>query len=158
LPRTPGGLTIRTKFEFDFHTDATPEQVVELLTDFSPNRLNSWPALSAKAFHVYMVGDRTADAREGQDFPKIWSTWHYDWSTPGKVVLTVTESDAIAPGSHVSFEAKPNSNRGSDVHAVWDQTAKNTTGRVAVYMMRFIGRSLLTRYYTRVYDQFAASG
>jgi hypothetical protein len=28
----------RIKFEFDFVTTATPEQVIELPTDFSPNR------------------------------------------------------------------------------------------------------------------------
>jgi hypothetical protein len=27
---------VRTKFEFDFVTTATPDQVIELVTDFSP--------------------------------------------------------------------------------------------------------------------------
>ena len=30
---------VRTVFEFDFVTTATPDQVVELMTDFSPHRL-----------------------------------------------------------------------------------------------------------------------
>jgi hypothetical protein len=47
---------VRTKFEFDFVTTATPDQVIELMTDFSPNRPRRWPALSAKTFEVYHVG------------------------------------------------------------------------------------------------------
>ncbi len=84
---------MRTKFEFDFATTATPEQVVELMTDFSPNRPHRWPASSVKAFEVYHLGETEADIREGQDFPKLWARWHYDWSTPGSVTLAITESD-----------------------------------------------------------------
>ena len=72
-----------TKFEFDFVTTATPDQVIELMTDFSPNRPHRWPASSVKAFEVYHVGETDADIREGQDFPKLWATWHYDWSAAG---------------------------------------------------------------------------
>ncbi len=93
---------MRTKFEFDFLTSATPNQVIELMTDFSPNRSHRWPASSDKAFEVYHVGDTEADIREGQDFPKLWAQWHYDWSTPGTVTLTVVESDALAPGSYMT--------------------------------------------------------
>ena len=73
---------MRTKFEFDFVTTATPDQVIELMTNFSPNRPHRWPASSVKAFEVYRLGETEADIREGQDFPKVWATWHYDWSTP----------------------------------------------------------------------------
>jgi tRNA nucleotidyltransferase/poly(A) polymerase len=41
---------VRTKFDFDFVTTATPDQVIELMTDFSPNRPHRWPASSVKAF------------------------------------------------------------------------------------------------------------
>jgi hypothetical protein len=59
---------VRTKFEFDFVTTATPDQVIELMTDFSPNRPHRWPASSVKAFDVYRLGETEADIREGQDF------------------------------------------------------------------------------------------
>jgi hypothetical protein len=66
------------------------------------------PASSVKAFEVYHLGDSEADIREGQDFPKLWAKWHYDWSTPGTITLTVVESDAIAPGSGATMTATPN--------------------------------------------------
>jgi hypothetical protein len=143
---------VRTKFEFDFATTATPEQVVELMTDFSPNRPHRWPASSVKAFEVYHLGDTEADIREGQDFPKLWATWHYDWSAPGSVTLTITESDALQAGGFMTLTATATAEGGSSVHGVWEQASKNLTGLVGVTMMRFIGPRFLSSYYEKVYD------
>jgi hypothetical protein len=33
----------------------------------------------SKAFELYHPGDSQADIREGQDFPKLWAKWHYDF-------------------------------------------------------------------------------
>jgi hypothetical protein len=143
---------VRTKFEFDFATTATPEQVVELMTDFSPNRPHRWPASSVKAFEVYHLGDTEADIREGQDFPKLWATWHYDWSAPGSVTLTITESDALQAGGFMTLTATATAEGGSSVHGVWEQASKNLTGLVGVTMMRFIGPRFLSSYYKKVYD------
>jgi hypothetical protein len=146
---------VRTKFEFDFETNATPDEVVELMIDFSPNRPHRWPASSEKAFEVYHVGDTEADIREGQDVPKLWVTWHYDWSTPGTVTLTVVDGDAMASGSYMAITATPTAHGGSSVHAVWDQTSKNVKGLRGVATMRVIGRRFLASYYKKVYDGLA---
>lgn len=143
---------MRTKFEFDFETTATPDQVIELMTDFSPNRPHRWPASSVKAFEVYHVGETEADIREGQDFPKLWAKWHYDWSTPGTVTLTVLEGDGMEPGSYMTLTATPRAEGGSSVHGVWDQTSKSLTGLLGVATMRFIGPKFMSTYYKRVYD------
>jgi hypothetical protein len=143
---------VRTKFEFDFVTTATPDQVIELMTDFTPSRIDRWPASSAKAFEVYHLGETEADIREGQDFPKLWATWHYDWSTPGSVTLSITDSDALQPGGYMSLTATPRAEGGSAVHGEWEQTSKNLTGLTAVTMMRLIGPRFLSSYYKKVYD------
>ena len=142
---------MRTTFEFDFETTATPAQVVELMTDFSPSRAQRWPASSVDAFEVYRIGDTDADIREGQDFPKLWAKWHYDWSGPNSVTLTITESDALEPGGFMSLTAAPRDG-GSAVHGVWQQTSKSVRGLLAVTMMRFIGPRFLSSYYKKVYD------
>ena len=144
---------MRTTFEFDFVTTATPEQVVELMTDFSPNRPHRWPASSVDAFEVYRIGDTDADIREGQDFPKLWATWHYDWATPGSVTLTITDSDALAPGGYMTLTATPRAEGGSAVRGEWEQTSKSLRGLIAVTMMRFIGPRFLSSYYKKVYDR-----
>jgi hypothetical protein len=144
---------VHTKFEFDFVTTATPEQVIELMTDFSPSRPHRWPASSVKAFEVYHLGETEADIREGQDFPKLWATWHYDWSTPGSVTLTVTDSGALDPGSYMTLTATPGAEAGSAVHGEWEQTSKNLTALIGVTIMRFIGPRFLASYYKKVYDR-----
>jgi hypothetical protein len=143
---------VHTKFEFDFVTTATPDQVIELMTDFSPSRPHRWPASSVKAFEVYRSGETDADIREGQDFPKLWATWHYDWATPGSVTLTITDSDALAPGGYMKLTAAPRAGGGSAVHGEWEQTSKNLKGLIAVTTMRFVGRRFLSSYYKKVYD------
>lgn len=142
---------MRTKFEFDFATTATPHQVIELMTDFSPNRPHRWPASSTKAFEVYHVGETDADIREGQDFPKLWATWHYDWSVPGSVTLTVVESDALATGSFMTLAATA-TDGGSTVHGVWEQRSKNLIALAGITLMRFVGPRFLSTYYKKVYD------
>jgi hypothetical protein len=143
---------VHTKFAFDFETTATPDQVIELMTDFSPNRPHRWPALSAKTFEVYHVGETEADVLEGQDFPKLSAKWHYDWSKPNSVTLTVVESDAQAPGSFMTLTATPTAEGGSSVHGVWEQTSKNLTALLGVTLMRFIGPRFLSSYYKKVFD------
>jgi hypothetical protein len=143
---------VHTKFEFDFVTTATPDQVIELMTDFSPNRPHRWPASSVNAFEVYRSGETDADIREGQDFPKLWATWHYDWATPGSVTLTVTDSDALAPGGYMTLAATPRTAGGSAVRGEWEQTSKSFRGLIAVTLMRFVGPRFLSSYYKKVYD------
>ena len=140
------------RFEFDFVTTATPKQVIELMIDFSPNRPHRWPASSVKAFEVYHVGEIEADIREGQDFPKVWAKWHYDWSVPNSVTLTVVESETQAPGSFMSLTATPRAEGGSAVHGVWEQTSKNLTGALGIAAMRIIGPRFMASYYKKVYD------
>lgn len=148
-------VRVHARFEFDFVTTATPDQVIELMTDFSPRRPDRWPALSAREFEVYHVGETQADVREGQDFPKVWAKWHYDWAVPNSVTLTVVESEAQAPGSFMTLQASPDPGGGSSVHGVWEQTSTNLTGLLGVAVMRFAGARILTSYYRRVYDGLA---
>jgi hypothetical protein len=143
---------VRTSFEFDFVTTATPDQVVELMTDFSADRPRRWPASSEAAFEVYHVGETDAEIREGQDFPNLWARWRYDWSAPGSVTLTVVEAEALNPGGFMALTATPGADGGSDVHAVWDQSSKNLQGLIAMATMRVIGRRFLSSYYKKVYD------
>jgi hypothetical protein len=146
---------VRVNFEFDFHTRARPEDVIGLMVDFSPARPNRWPKSSAKAFEVYHVGETDAEIREGQDFPKIWARWHYEWFTPGSVTMNVVESDALVPGSLMTMTAVPATDGGSDVHVVWDNASRNASALLGVVVMRFFGPRLLSSYFKKVFDGLA---
>jgi hypothetical protein len=144
---------MHTHIEYDFHTSATPKQIREILTDFSERRPDRWPALSRKWYEVYSVGETSADIREGQDKPVFWAKEHYDWSSPDTVTWTVVESEALAPGSYVSLTARPGAGGGSDVHGVWDRTGANRSGNMAAMVMRFFGKTFMSRYFKKVFDR-----
>lgn len=71
---------------------------------------------------------------------------------PGSVTLTVTDSDALEPGSYMTLTATRRAEGGSSVHGEWEQTSKNLTALIGVTMMRFIGPRFLSSYYKKVYD------
>ena len=146
-----------TRVEFDFHTTATPAQVVELLTDFSEARPDRWPALSRRFYEVYSVGETEAEIREGQEKPVMWARERYDWSTPGTVTWTVVDSDDLATGSFVSLSAKPGAAGGADVHGVWERSPKTLKARIILMIMRVAGPRILSGYFTKAYDGLAAS-
>jgi hypothetical protein len=97
------------RVEFDAETSLSPEQVVAALTAFTDRRPDIWESLSRDVFHVYSVGDTTADVREGNKLPKIWARERYDWSTPGRIRWEVTESNFCDPGSYVRPPSLPES-------------------------------------------------
>jgi hypothetical protein len=144
-----------TRVEFEFHTRATPDEVVGLLTDFSADRPKRWPALSERWYEVYDVGESAADVREGQDRPTMWAREHYDWSTPGTVTWTVTESSDLAPGSFVSIRAAAAADGGSDVRGTWERTGTTLKARAIVMLMSVAGRKVLGDYFRKVYDGLA---
>lgn len=144
-----------TRVEFEFHTRATPEQVVELLTNFSADRPKRWPSLSERWYEVYDVGVAEADVREGQDRPTMWAREKYDWSTPGTVTWTVTDSSDLAPGSFVRLTAAASPDGGSDVHGTWERGAKTLKARAILTMMSLVGRKVLSSYFRKVYDDLA---
>ena len=68
------------------------------------------------AFEVYHLGETDAEIREGQDFPKRWARWRYDWSTPNSVTLTIVQAEALQPGGFMTLTASPRAEGGSIVH------------------------------------------
>jgi hypothetical protein len=146
------------RVEFDVHSKASAEQILDGLTDFSPRRPERWPALSATKYQVHSVGEASADVTEGQDRPSMWARERYDWSTPGTVTWTVEEGSDMAPGSFVSVTVKPSAGGGSDLHVVWDRTSTTGKGNAAVMLMRLFGRQLLGSYYRKAFDAQAEAG
>jgi hypothetical protein len=144
-----------TRLEFDFHTRATPGEVVELLTDFTPERPKRWPALSERWYEVYDVGTTTADVREGQDKPTLWARERYDWTAPGSVTWTVAESSDLEPGSFVTLATAASADGGTDVHGTWERSSRTVKGRVILVLMAVVGRKVLSGYFRKVFDELA---
>jgi hypothetical protein len=76
----------------------------------------------------------------------------HPFNGPSFVTLTVTDSDALKPGSFMTLTATPRAEGGSAVHGEWEQTSKNLTALIGVALMRVIGPRFLSSYYKKVYD------
>ena len=128
---------------FSVDTPVAPEQVVGALIDFSPRRTELWPSLDPKYFTVHGQGDTWADVTEGSSAGGgIWERSHYEWSEPGVVRLTVTDSNMFKPGSYWEYRVTP-SGTGSHVEFVMSRTPGTLKGRLVALVLRLNGsRSL----------------
>ena len=73
------------------------------------------------------MGLTSADVTEGTRAGPIvnWERCQYDWSTPGRVIATVTDSNVYAtPASKWEITATPNEAGGSHVEMIWTREFK----------------------------------
>jgi hypothetical protein len=131
---------------FDMQTSLPPEQVLALLTDFSPRRPQLWPTLAEDLYEVYDVGATSADVREGSPGPvRMWEWAHYDWSVPGRVRWTVQESNYFKPGSYTEVIVEPGDKGGSQIHVESNRTGIGLKGKAITYLNVLSRGSLLRR-------------
>jgi hypothetical protein len=57
---------------FDVHTKLSPEQVMSMLTDFSPRRPELWPTLARDLYCVHKIMTTSAEVQEGGGFELVW--------------------------------------------------------------------------------------
>jgi hypothetical protein len=102
-------------------TSLDPGRVLEAARDFSGRRAEVFPAVSLEHMTVHELGQTSADVTEGTaaGIGVNWERCRYDWSHPGTVTATVTDSNVYAfPGSGWRLKAAPR-NGGSEVEMTW---------------------------------------
>jgi hypothetical protein len=137
--------TIRVGFE----TTVPPDRVLYAARDFSERRAEIFPAVSVAKLEVHAQGETTADVTEGTraGIGDNWERCDYDWSKPGSVTATVTESNVYAvPGS--SWEIKATANDGgSRVEMIWIREFRHSArGRIFGTAFRLLGDRLFNKY------------
>jgi len=146
------------KIEMDVDTKLPPDKVIAALTDFTGRRPDIWKGLSREYYEVYSVGDTWAEVREGNVKPiRTWAKERYDWSTPGKVTWTVSESNFCKPGSFVSADVTPGSDGGSHIHITWSREPSNMKGRMVVAMLTLTKGGPIPKYTKKTLDGLAES-
>ncbi len=103
-------------------TSVPPDLVLAAAHDFTERRERIWPAVSARRLQVHELGEAFADATESTRAGPIvnWERCRYDWSQPGLVTATVTDSNVYAvPGSSWEIRATAQEGGGSRVEMVW---------------------------------------
>jgi len=126
-----------------------PERVLQAAYDFSKRRAEVWPAVSVPRLTVHHRDDSWADVTEGTRAGPVvnWERCRYDWSQPGSVTATVTDSNVYAfPASRWEIKATPKAS-GSQVEMIWVREFKpGPRGTVFETLFRVIGKRLFTGY------------
>lgn len=132
------------RITFTVQSPRPPADVLAALTDFSPRRLELWPAIDPDVYQVNEVGPHWADVVEGSAvMGGIRARERYDWSTPGVVRATIQESNLWHAGGMWELTARAGDDGGSVLDVIRDRTAKNLRGRVLEAMLRIAGRKML---------------
>jgi Polyketide cyclase / dehydrase and lipid transport len=90
-------------------TTVPPEQVLEAARDFSERRAKLWPDVHTEHLEVHEHGSTFAEVTEGNPWPigHVWERLRYDWSEPGALRGTVTDSNIFKAGSTWELVAAP---------------------------------------------------
>ena len=109
-------LNVRVERE----TTASPELVLDTLRDQSPERRGEiWSNISPKRFTLHESGADFIDVTEGTFIVGVfWERNRYEWSVPGCVISTVSESNVFKPGSKIELRAASREGGGSRVEMI----------------------------------------
>jgi hypothetical protein len=126
-------------------TTATPAQFVAGLTDFGPGRKELFPNSADGYLKVHDQGPDWADVTEGSN--GIWERLRYDWSNPGRITMTTTDSNTWGGRSGHTYTLTPRPGGTTDADVVVVREGKNLKGRllevlVATGGKRFLGKAL----------------
>jgi hypothetical protein len=127
-----------------------PKGVLQAAFDFSNRRESVFPAVSVKRTTVHDLGQTSADVTEGTRAGPIvnWERCRYDWSVPGRVIATVTDSNVYAtPESKWEITATPTDDGGSHVEMTWTREFKHgPRGRFFGTLFRLVGDRIFRGY------------
>jgi len=128
---------------FHANTTSTPEQFVAAVTDFGPGRSELFPRSADGYLKVHSQGASEADVTEGSG--GIWERLHYDWSDPGRIVMTTTDSNAWGRNSGHTYTFTRLPDGTTDVDAVVVREGKNFKGRLLEIVVGTIGKGTLEK-------------
>jgi hypothetical protein len=124
-------------------TPVAPERIVSAFTDFTPQRLRTFPNIDPRYYEVHAVGATSAEVTEGSTFfGGVWERAHYDWSHPGEITITVRSSNAFTFGSFWHYSIAAGEHGGSHVDFTLHRVGKNLKGRVLATMIRVFGQRI----------------
>ena len=124
-------------------TPVAPERILRAFTDFTPQRLRTFPKIDPRYYEVHAIEATSAEVTEGSAFlGGVWERAHYDWSQPGDITITVQASNAFASGSFWHYHIAAGENGGSRVDFTVHRVGKNLKGRVLATMLRVFGRRI----------------
>lgn len=145
---------------FTLTTRASPEQVRDALTDFSPRRLETWSkTLDPRTYEVREQGDTWAVAKESTPGSPYWVVARYDWSDPTVVQWETVESSYRGGGTG-SVRITPADGGGSRLDVEWSYTGiTRTRDRIVLPLIQAWPMSrMICRLWRQALDRYADAG
>ena len=128
---------------FHASTTSTPEQFIAGLTDFGPGRSKIFKNSADSYLMVHNKGPHQADVSEGSG--GIWERLQYDWSDPGHVKLTTTDSNVFGGASGYTYTLTTQPDATTDVDVVIVREGRNLRGLVLSGVLGTVGKRSLGR-------------
>ena len=145
-----------SKIHFDQQTTLTAQQYIDGLTDFGPGRSKLFSNSADNYLKVHHVGPAEADVTEGSG--GVWERLHYDWSDPGRVVLTTTESNVWGGASGYTYTFGRSADGATDVDVDIVREGKNVKGRFLALVLGSVGKRVLKKSFINSVKAIEARG
>ncbi|SDP44405.1 Polyketide cyclase / dehydrase and lipid transport [Pedococcus dokdonensis] len=137
-----------TSTSFTVHTTLSPREVLDVITDFGPDRSKWWPNVDEAHFTLHDRGTDWAEVTEGTGMG--WERERYSWdASAGTVTIDTLDSNLWGPGSQWRYAITP-SGGGSDLKVTLDRKPKSLTGRVVATLIPLVGARTLGKQFESV--------
>jgi hypothetical protein len=122
-------------------TKKSPEEVRQILTDFSPARAKAWPGVDLSHLKVHDSGENWIEVTEGNNVG--WERERYSWDdAAGTVTATTVESNLWAAGSRWDYKLVP-VDGGTRVELTLHRTGKGVKGKLIGALLPLIGPKMI---------------
>ena len=137
---------------FTVHTSLSPNEVMDLMTDFGPSRVASWPNIDEAHFEVHETGPDWAEVTEGTSMG--WERERYSWdAAAGTIAIETLDSNLWGPGSGWRYQLTPatDSTGGTDVQVTLTRVPKSIVARVLAALIPVVGGRALGKQLASVF-------
>ena len=134
--------------QFTVHTGLSPSAVMELFTDFGPERASRWPNVNESHFELHDQGPDWAEVTEGNAMG--WERERYSWDVDaGTVTIDTLDSNLWGPGSGWRYQVTP-TEAGTDVTVALTRVPKSLLGKVIGALIPIAGARTLGKQFQSV--------
>jgi hypothetical protein len=134
--------------QFTVHTRLSPSAVMELFTDFGPERASRWPNVNESHFALHALGQDWAEVTEGNAMG--WERERYSWdSDAGTITIDTLDSNLWGPGSGWRYQLTPTEG-GTDVTVALTRVPTSLLGRVVGALIPIAGARTLGKQFQSV--------
>ncbi len=122
-------------------TSLSRQEAIRRLSDFGPNRAETWPNVDADGVKVHDQGPNWADVTEGNRF--AWERERYGWDTEAGTVSSVTtDSNVWQSGPAWSYRLIPQP-EGTRVEVTARREGKGIRGKIIGAVLSIIGARMI---------------